>query len=73
MYIWNFVRAYHFEFYQAYILENIDNPIIWKTQDLELKHYLLVACSTQKTNSHNAQNNYIRCNLSILSTKVYLK
>ena len=42
MYTWDLVRAYHCDFYQALILESIDNPLAWKTLDHELKQYLLV-------------------------------
>ena len=43
MYTWNSVRAYHFDFHQARILEGIDDAQAWKTPDHELKQYLLVA------------------------------
>ena len=42
MYNWDSVRAYHFNFHQARILEGIDDPVAWKTPDHELKQYLLV-------------------------------
>lgn len=43
MYTWDSVRAYHFDFHQARILEGIDDARAWKTPDHELKQHLLVA------------------------------
>lgn len=73
MYTWDSVRAYHFDFHQARILEGIDDAQAWKTPDHELKQYLLVARTAQNTNSHDSRNTHTGGNLSAPSTEVCFK
>ena len=50
MYTWDSVRAYHFDFHQARILEGIDDSLAWKTPDHELKLSLLVPRPARNSN-----------------------
>lgn len=70
MYTWDSVRAYHFDFHQACILEGIDDAQAWKTPDHELKQYLLVARLARNTNTHDSRNTH---NPSIPSTEICFK
>ena len=72
MYTWDSVRAYHFDFHQARILEGIDDSLAWKTPDHELKQYLLVPRPTRNTNSHDNRNSQAST-LSPSSTEVCFK
>ena len=72
MYTWDSVRAYHFDFHQARILEGIDDSLAWKTPDHELKQYLLVPRPTRNTNSHTNRNSQVNISLPF-STEVYFK
>ena len=69
MYTWDSVRAYHFDFHQARILEGIDDPLAWKTPDHELKQYLLVPRPSRNTNSSEHKNGNTG-NSSVPSTEV---
>lgn len=72
MYTWDSVRAYHFDFHQARILEGIDDSLAWKTPDHELKQYLLVARPARNTNSQENRNTQAS-NSSPHSTEVCFK
>ena len=72
MYTWDSVRAYHFDFHQARILEGIDDSLAWKTPDHELKQYLLVPRPARNTNSQENRNAQAG-NSSAPSTEVCFK
>lgn len=56
MYTWDSVRAYHFDFHQARILEGIDDALAWKTPNHELKKYLLVPRPTRNNGLADNKN-----------------
>ena len=72
MYTWDSVRAYHFDFHQARILEGIDDSLAWKTPDHELKQYLLVPRPARNINSQENRNAQAS-NSSAPSTEVCFK
>lgn len=70
MYTWDSVQAYHFDFHQARILEDINHSLTWKTPDHELKQYLIVARPTRSTNLQDNRYSHAAHNLSTTQTKV---
>ena len=72
MYTWDSVRAYHFDFHQARILEGIDDSVAWKTPDHELKQYLLVPRPARNTNTSDNRSNHMG-NSSPAPTEVCFK
>ncbi len=73
MYTWDSVRAYHFDFHQARILEGIDDAQAWKTPDHELRQYLLVARPDRNKNPHDSRNTHTGSNSSTSSTVICFK
>ena len=73
IYTWDSVRAYHFDFHQARILEGIDDSLAWKTPDHQLKQYLLVARPTRNATSQNNRDAHTGGNSSTPSTEVCFK
>ncbi len=58
MYTWDSVWEYHFDFHQAWILEDIDDSVAEKTLDYKFQQYLLIPCPAQNTNPYDNWNAY---------------
>ena len=72
MYTKDLAWVYHFDFYQARILKDIDDLVAWKTPDHKLKKYLLVFCPTRNTNTSDNRSSHTSNSL-LASIEVYFK